>query len=1280
MAANKIYLEVVFASQDAQQNIVQLNKSIKGIGDAAEEGSKKANTNLKSVQVTVESTANSFKQMGAALAGLGIGMAVKELYALGAELNRIQRAVASMPGAPQALKDLDEYAKRSTFSVTALYDNFNKLRNAGMSAAAAADAVKTFAQRADQARKGQDDLNDTVQAFGNIINQQFVTGKSLYAQFGKSGLEVMGMLREATGKTVQQIRTDTRLMNAEVVAQMILVQAKIKNLTGTGDSGSVLAGMNQLKTAFVEFGRALDDVLGPSIARIIKLLIIMVNAATDAVKAMKAIPEPVRDIGVGLGTAAVVGYTGYKAIQYGKAGIAGVQALLGGAAAGAAGGAVAGAAGGAAAGAGGAAMFATEIAAGPAGWTVLIGTVVAAVIAYLAFSGKGDKVAAAAGGAGQSAKDKEIASLKAELARLSKTMYSPDDAKMAQQMEIAQNLLSEAQKKYFMVGKESIAALSYEYEEHFRRVAGNAKATAIVRVAYEKSIDTEVRKMEEERRKDSLKNQEELLVLQRKTAVTALSVIPDQTYSGRQRVAEATARDFEQQIQHQTDIQIKEYDRQHQAQIDAQKKLGQDTSVIQKEMVDNRVEEQAKADEKVKEHRLVSERETNILLEELAKERRQAEADFRQAGLAAEREQLLAIAQLRQAQTLPQRLEQIKTVEAIELASIEKMHKARLDALDKEADALADLARRAGNEAGVSEIDERYSTQRAQLRNQKEADLQVARLNAWKETDAAILEEQKSMYASMKSAADQIWNAFMDRSQSVWKSIGNAMKAAITGAIKDITTSRLAAGLTELFGGGPVSFEGGRRGILGNRPIFSGNPAERPGAVPWTSAQSGVSYSLASAGTALSGSALALNSAAQALITAASFMGAPSTGYAARSVNDQIVAQAQTTGGIGGADLPTTAAAAPSPPYTGGYGSPTNITTPTFNPPTGSFQRAIEGVGRTIGLGHAVQVVSGAGSVTTVPWAQATGMQRLGSILKSPGVMSLALGTGAMIAMQGLQRGGVLGNAQTVGGGALAGVGLAGTFPALGLTYLGGALLGAGVGVAAAGLQRGGKVGLGMSIGGGALAGAVAGTAIFPGLGTAAGALIGAAIGGIAGLIRLVSPTLTERIRPEIRRIYGVDITNQSVIQQIADIVKQKYGGNLSIGVYSQEVQDIVRLYSLSTGQSQAGLPRPMYAANFAQSQVGGLALQPVYSGGQMIASPYTGTTTTQLSNALFTNPAVYLQLHPQQAADLFAGQVVQVLGNNPGSVAAANTAAARNGQSRTTQGSALLEPLTVMR
>lgn len=243
-----------------------------------------------------------------------------------------------------------------------------------------------------------------------------------------------------------------------------------------------------------------------------------------------------------------------------------------------------------------------------------------------------------------------------------------------------------------------------------------------------------------------------------------------------------------------------------------------------------------------------------------------------------------------------------------------------------------------------------------------------------------------------------------------------------------------------------------------------------------------------------------------------------------------------------------------------------------------------------------------------------------------------------------------------------------------------GAGLGVGVGTAAYGLMRGGKAGLGLSIGGAALAGAAIGS-IFPGIGTLVGAGVGAVVGAAAGLLRMAFPTVEERVRGEVKRIYGIDIADAGIRKQIADIVTQKYGGNLSVGLYSQDVQELVRLYAMTTGQSMGGLPRPMYGATFAQSQAGGLQLQPVYSGGQLIQNPYVGTTTTQMSNLQYqNNPAILLQLEAQQAMQLFQGQVVKVLGNNPGTVAKANATGVASGQSRLAQTTALMEPMTVTR
>jgi hypothetical protein len=324
-------------------------------------------------------------------------------------------------------------------------------------------------------------------------------------------------------------------------------------------------------------------------------------------------------------------------------------------------------------------------------------------------------------------------------------------------------------------------------------------------------------------------------------------------------------------------------------------------------------------------------------------------------------------------------------------------------------------------------------------------------------------------------------------------------------------------------------------------------------------------------------------------------------------------------------------------------------------------------LGALFGIGG--QVSTGAGS--TVSWGSATPIQRLGSILSSRGVANIAAVLGPTAMMAGLRRGGLTGGLMSVLGGAAGGYGLA---KSLGLNPLGGAAAGAGIGLIGTGWKTGGAGGLALDVLGGFTAGAGIGMMIGGPFGAAIGAFAGTLVGAGIGIARLFVSTRDEQLRKLIKQTYGIDVSDAKIRQQILQLADQKYGGSISMAVYSSEVQDLLRLYALSTGQRQSGLPRPMYGVTMAQSAAGGLQTQPVYSGGQLVESPYTGTTTTQLQNALF------LQLHPQQAMDLFSGQVVQVLGQNPGAVASANTSAARSGTSRTAQAGALMEPLTVTR
>jgi soluble lytic murein transglycosylase-like protein len=330
------------------------------------------------------------------------------------------------------------------------------------------------------------------------------------------------------------------------------------------------------------------------------------------------------------------------------------------------------------------------------------------------------------------------------------------------------------------------------------------------------------------------------------------------------------------------------------------------------------------------------------------------------------------------------------------------------------------------------------------------------------------------------------------------------------------------------------------------------------------------------------------------------------------------------------------------------------------------------------------------------------GITNAGTILTSPAVGMLASLGGMALASRGLQQRNAA--ATSIGGG-LAGGGYVLSNPALMARMSempGGALGGIGAGVAAgaglglfaSGFQRGGGSGLAMDVGGGALAGAGIGWMAGGPLGAAIGAGIGAAAGAITGIVRLFVHTEQERIRTGIKQVYGIDISNRQILTQIQQIVDQKYGGSVTIGIRSQEVQDIVRLYALSTGQA-ANLPRPMYAATIAQSQAGGLATQPVYQGGVLVQNPYTGPTTYQYQTAVTAAQGlmagtsqgtpgaggqvsnIFMQLNPQQANDLFTGRVVQAVQQNPAAVASANASATRSGDSRVSQASNMLEPLT---
>jgi hypothetical protein len=235
--------------------------------------------------------------------------------------------------------------------------------------------------------------------------------------------------------------------------------------------------------------------------------------------------------------------------------------------------------------------------------------------------------------------------------------------------------------------------------------------------------------------------------------------------------------------------------------------------------------------------------------------------------------------------------------------------------------------------------------------------------------------------------------------------------------------------------------------------------------------------------------------------------------------------------------------------------------------------------------------------------------------------------------------------------------------------------IGAGLMLALMGVQRGGKLGALMTTGGGALAGFGIG-AMAGSVGGPIGMAIGAAIGGIIGLIGLLRKSSEQKAAEEIKRVYNVDIRSKSILQQVVEIAKQQFGGDLKVAVYSPAVRELVQSYSIATGQSPSGIPRPVYPV-VGYTRGGMSQLMPTYSNGNVVANPYVGPTTAVSGTG--KGGSTYIQLDPNQANALLEGKVVQIIESNSGAVATAQSSATKSGTERQTTRAAYNEPLTTL-
>jgi hypothetical protein len=155
----------------------------------------------------------------------------------------------------------------------------------------------------------------------------------------------------------------------------------------------------------------------------------------------------------------------------------------------------------------------------------------------------------------------------------------------------------------------------------------------------------------------------------------------------------------------------------------------------------------------------------------------------------------------------------------------------------------------------------------------------------------------------------------------------------------------------------------------------------------------------------------------------------------------------------------------------------------------------------------------------------------------------------------------------------------------------------------------------------------------------------------------------------KIKATYGVDIKDKGVLQQIVDMAKQGYGGNLDMAIRSQQVADLVRLYAMTTGQGTAGLPAQMTSSTLVQSG-GGLYQQPTYSNGL----PGAGLTTAGGAQI-----PININLSPQDAQNLLTKGVLRAVVNNGRTVQSASMTATRSNYNRRELSALQLSPGTLV-
>jgi hypothetical protein len=183
------------------------------------------------------------------------------------------------------------------------------------------------------------------------------------------------------------------------------------------------------------------------------------------------------------------------------------------------------------------------------------------------------------------------------------------------------------------------------------------------------------------------------------------------------------------------------------------------------------------------------------------------------------------------AQTLEQKIAVEQRKAEIEVDYLEKVHEVRQRLYDMDTSRMLleeELTlKRLGYQADeikarIAELSQQREDIRRQNQEATDAAIQTARENAANRTAQLVREHNRTIFESLKQQAGGVFDALLQKSQSVWSAVANSFKTALLTAIKEVVTSRVAATLMQLFTGQQVTFAGGGAGSGGSGGILGG--------------------------------------------------------------------------------------------------------------------------------------------------------------------------------------------------------------------------------------------------------------------------------------------------------------------------------------------------------------------------------------------------------------------------------------------------------------------------